>query len=234
MELLFRRDQTRGAFGRVKFKLWAKTELGDEETELVSRYRFDKAVLIAADQPKLLRNTLIVMVVVFVLAFLLLSVLKFLTPAGTEAWYWISGVVGVIAGSVYLHRRYESRNNLSSIDILKGIGIAAIVGGLMVLPLFAPLNNRLMSAVAVVVAVVWGFGYFHEKRETIFVRDLLHGRYFSCTSVIDLARTEAWLETIVGFLRQVMESAKHWDGTESHTIEALPKDEARSIIIKGI
>ena len=79
-----------------------------------------------------------------------------------------------------------------------------------------------------------GYFYYDQKRETIFVRDLLHGRYFSCGSVIDLARKEAWLETITGFLRQVMESAKHWDGTESVKIEALPKDVAKQMMIKGL
>ena len=91
-------------------------------------------------------------------------------------------------------------------------------------------------------ALFWGliaagaaaYFYFDKKRETIFVRDLLHGRYFSCGSVIELARKEAWLETITGFLRQVMESAKGWGGTEAIKIEALPKDIAKQLIVKGL
>ncbi|MEM8793408.1 MAG: hypothetical protein AAGE80_17435 [Pseudomonadota bacterium] len=78
------------------------------------------------------------------------------------------------------------------------------------------------------------YWYFNEKRETIFVRDLLHGRHFTCNSVIELARKEAWLTTITEFLRQVMESAKHWDGTEHHAIAPLPKEEARQVILEGI
>tara|TARA_B100001057_G_scaffold337646_1_gene338428 strand:+ start:301 stop:825 length:525 start_codon:yes stop_codon:yes gene_type:complete len=41
-----------------------------------------------------------------------------------------------------------------------------------------------------------GAGYWHmnEKRETIFVKDLLHGRHFTCESVVELAKKEAWLE----------------------------------------
>lgn len=88
--------------------------------------------------------------------------------------------------------------------------------------------------VGLIAAGGFAYWYINEKRETIFVRDLLHGRHFKCDSVIELARKEAWLTTIVGFLRQVMESAKHWDGTERHTVEPLPKDEARQVIIKGI
>ncbi|MGV6850283.1 MAG: hypothetical protein ACWA5A_18070 [Marinibacterium sp.] len=52
--------------------------------------------------------------------------------------------------------------------------------------------------------------------------------------MIELARKEAWLGTVVSFLRQVMESAKHWDGTQRHTVEPLPKEEARQVIIKGL
>ena len=76
--------------------------------------------------------------------------------------------------------------------------------------------------------------YFDKKRETIFVRDLLHGRYFSCYSVVDLAHKEAKLETLSGILRQVMESAKHWGGTEAIKIEALPKDLAKQLIIQSL
>ncbi len=86
------------------------------------------------------------------------------------------------------------------------------------------------------IAAAGGFSYWYinEKRDTIFVRDLLHGRHFKCDSVVELARKEAWLTTIVSYLRQVMESAKNWDGTERHTVEPLPKDEARKFIIKNI
>ena len=79
-----------------------------------------------------------------------------------------------------------------------------------------------------------GYFYFDRNRETIFVSDLLHGRNFSCRSVIELARKEAWLETVCAFLRQVMESSKHWDGTESIPIKALDKDVAKQMIIKGL
>ncbi len=79
-----------------------------------------------------------------------------------------------------------------------------------------------------------GYFYFHQKRETIFVKDLMHGRYFTCDSIIELARKEAWLGVVTSFLRQVMESAKQWDGTETLDIEALPKDEAKLVMLKGL
>ena len=79
-----------------------------------------------------------------------------------------------------------------------------------------------------------GYFYYDRNRETIFVKDLLHGRYFECGSIVDLASKEAWLETISGFLRQVMESSKHWDGTETRDIQPLPKDEAKWVMIRGV
>lgn len=108
---------------------------------------------------------------------------------------------------------------------------AFFIGGAL---LGAIISASLAPLFAIISAIGGGYWFFNEKRETIFVKDLLHGRYFTCKSVIELARKEAWLETITGFLRQVMESAKHWDGTARHTIEPLPKDEARQVIIKGI
>ena len=171
MELLFKREQTSGAVGKVKFKLWGKVELDEDEQAIVKRYRFDNAILIAAIQPTLIRICLYIAVGVFVLA---LGI--FLTFA--------NGAIAFV--------------------------LAAIASGGVT------------------------YWYFNEKRETIYVKDLIHGRYFTCDSVVDLARKEAWLEVITSFLRQVMESAKHWDGTERHLIDPLPKDEARQVIIKGL
>lgn len=84
-------------------------------------------------------------------------------------------------------------------------------------------------------AVGVGAGYWHmnEKRETIFVRDMLHGRNFTCDSVVELAKKEAWLEGAAAVFRQVMESAKHWDGVERHTIEPLPKEQAKELILRA-
>ena len=76
--------------------------------------------------------------------------------------------------------------------------------------------------------------YYDKHREIVFVRDLLAGRHFTCASVVELARKEAWLETITAFLRQVMESAKHWDGTEVRPIQPLDKDLSKQLIIKGL
>lgn len=171
MKLLFKRSQTAGQVGKVKFQLWGQVELDDDETEIVKRYNFDNAILIEAVQPTLIRNTALIAIGVFIVLFAL-----FASGAGTT----VSVIIGLIGG-----------------------------GGA-------------------------GYFYFDKKRETIYVKDLIHGRYFSCPSIIELARKEAWLEIVVSFLRQVMESAKHWDGTETLDVDALPKDEAKLVMIRGL
>ena len=88
-------------------------------------------------------------------------------------------------------------------------------------------------SVAFAIAVFLGFVFYHQLRETIYVKDLIYGRDFKCNSVCELARKEAYLQTITGYLRQVMESAKNWDGVEHITIEPLPKEEARRAILSG-
>jgi hypothetical protein len=171
MELLFKREQTTGKIGRVNFKLWGKLELLEDEQALLSRYRFDEAILIGADDSHLLRGAIKLGAIVFVVAALLLT------------YMFSSGTMGFLGG------------------------LAAGVGA--------------------------GYWHINEKRETIFVRDLLSGRHFTCDSVIDLAKKEAWLEGACELFRQVMESAKHWDGVERHTIEPLPKDQARAMILRA-
>jgi hypothetical protein len=171
MKLLLKRDQTPGTVGKVKFRLWGKVELDEDETEIVKRYAFDNAILIEAIQPTLIRNAALI---------------------GLGVWIILFGILMPGMGGT-------------------GGFIVALLGG--------------GGA---------GYFYFHQKRETIFVKDLIHGRYFSCDSIIELARKEAWLGVVTSFLRQVMESAKHWDGTETLDIAALPKDEAKLVMLKGL
>lgn len=173
MDLLFKRSQAAGEFGRASFKLFGKVEFDDEEQALIKKYRFDEAVLIYTYQPTLIKQALARSIGVFFIA-----------------WIVFFAMFGA--------------------SVMFAFALGALSGG------------------------GFGYWYYHQNRETIFVRDLIHGRYFKCESVIDLARKEAWLETICAFLRQVMESAKHWDGEVRFPIEALPKDEAKQIIIKGI
>jgi hypothetical protein len=171
MELLFKREQTGDATGRVKFKLWGKIETTEDELALIKRYELDAAVLIGADDSLLYPTAAKLGGVVFVLVTAL-------------AWHFLSDfMLAFLAGAA------------------AGIGA--------------------------------GYWYVNEKRETVFVRDLMHGRHFKCESVVELAKKEAWLEGACGVFRQVMESAKHWDGVEKHTIEPLPKEQAKQLILRA-
>ena len=164
MNLLFKRAQT-DSVGKVKFKLWAQTELDEDEQHIVKRYRFDgpDVRVINVLQPTLLRNAALIGLGTALVTFMLLSAIPF--------------------------------NNILAL----GAGIAA------------------------------GYFFYDRKRESVLMRDLIHGRYFSCDSIIDLAHKEAWLTDVVATLRQVMESAKHWDGTETIPIPVLSKEAAKQI-----
>ena len=179
MDILFRREQSTSRLKRVRFKLWAKVDLDENELEIIDRYGFRSAVLIWADQPSLVRNSIF---------------------------------VGIASA------------------VLCAFGLAIVIS---TNPIYFVQLRVQLSFLPLIAGIFSGFVFFHQKRQTIYVRDLLHGRNFVCDSVIDLAKKEAWLGSVVGFLRQVMESAKHWDGTETIKVEALPKDEARAFILKG-
>ena len=170
MNLLFKREQTDGVTGKVTFRLWAKTELDEDEQHIITRYRFADAKLIDITQPTLLRNAII---------------------------------IGVVVGFATMVLCFGAGFQLA---LLLGIGAG---GGA-------------------------GYLYYDRNRESILVKDLIHGRYFACDNVVELSRKEAWLAMVVSFLRQVMESAKHWDGTETIPIEALSKQEAKYIAVKGL
>ena len=115
-------------------------------------------------------------------------------------------------------------------SILIGFAFSIFLGVAFVLEFGFPIGAFL--GISVSIAIAW-FAY-DRMRETIYVRDLLHGRYFQCRSVIELARTEAWLEMVSAFFRQVVETSKHWDGTQTHRIGALSPEEAKQIVIQGI
>jgi len=202
MELLFKREQKSSLMGRVTFKLWGTVEFDEEETALVKRYDFNRAILIIAKQPKLFRKACFAGLISF-----------------------------IILGSIFLLIDFLSRWFIGWF-VFSYVASFAEKFGMYGIYTLSP--NFMWFALATLISIGRGYHYFHKHRGTILVRDLIHGRYFACDSVIDLARKEAWLETICAYFRQVMESAKHWDGTAHIPIEALPKDEARQVIIRGL
>lgn len=77
--------------------------------------------------------------------------------------------------------------------------------------------------------------YFTTLREQILVGDLLHGgRTFRCDSVVELIAKEAYLENISEYLRQVLESAKHWGEREVVPIKPLPREEAKRAVLRRL
>ncbi len=117
-----------------------------------------------------------------------------------------------------------------------GVFVFVLACALLILgvdALDATLSNKDAQITAGICAVIGAFWHYHNKRETIYVRDLLHGRYFYCHTVVDLVKQEARLNHMAAYFRQVMESAKHWDDTERQTIEPLSKEDARQVILKG-
>ncbi len=117
--------------------------------------------------------------------------------------------------------------------LLRGAIKRGVVVFVLASLVFTYMAGVMGPAIGAAAGVAAGYWYINEKRETIFVKDLLYGRHFTCHSVVELARKEAWLESACGVLRQVMESAKHWDGVERHTIEPLPKDQAKELILRA-
>ena len=76
--------------------------------------------------------------------------------------------------------------------------------------------------------------YFKTLREQIIVSDLLDGgRTFLCDSIVELIHKEAYLEGICEYLRQVLESAKHWHDREIIPIRPLDKEAAKQLILKA-
>lgn len=78
------------------------------------------------------------------------------------------------------------------------------------------------------------FVYFTLLRENLTVNDLLSGgRIFYCHSVRDLIEKEAYLEGNCQYLRQLLESAKHWGDREAIDILPLDKEAAKQAVLQA-
>lgn len=115
---------------------------------------------------------------------------------------------------------------------------AIILGFVSLVPLFFIFAGFFGRAIGtpMAIAAAWftGWFFFDRFRETVYVKDLLHGRYFRCKSVVDLASKEDWLKQIIAYLRAVMESAKHWDGAETVDVPTLDPETAKQVTLKRI
>ncbi|MCP4407600.1 MAG: hypothetical protein GY807_07540, partial [Gammaproteobacteria bacterium] len=77
--------------------------------------------------------------------------------------------------------------------------------------------------------------YFKTLREQIVVSELMAGgRKFRCDSIVALIQKEAYVEGVCSYLRQVLESAKHWHDREVVGIPPLKKEEAKLAVLKAL
>lgn len=107
------------------------------------------------------------------------------------------------------------------------LGLLSFVGLWIIVSFWSAIPLSML--VTLVMTVV----YFKTLREQIIVSDLLHGgRTFRCDSVVELIQKEAYLETICEYLRQVLESAKHWGEREVLPIRPLDKKLAKLAVLK--
>lgn len=138
----------------------------------------------------------------------------------------------------YLFNRYRFRDAL----LVEGDPFlifkkAVRSAGLLSVPVFVALCYLFSIDIAVVVVTLLftalTFAYYDQLREHIYVRDLINGRTFRCFSVVELIEKESYLLDVCGYLRQVLESAKHWEGREIIEVDALSPDAAKQIVLKG-
>jgi len=109
--------------------------------------------------------------------------------------------------------------------------IIGIVGWLV---LWTLMGFNLGTTIAVVGVIVLTAIYYNELRGHIYVRDLVHGRKFRCFSIVELLQQEERLKFLATYLRQVLESAKHWDGREAIPIPPLSREDAKQLVLKAL
>lgn len=109
--------------------------------------------------------------------------------------------------------------------------VGLVVGAFSLAFTSIPAAFALGGATTLVMTII----YFNVTRELILVSDLLQGgRTFRCDSIIELIEREAFLQGICSYLRQVLESAKHWDTNETVQIPPLDPAEAKQAVLKRL
>jgi len=100
-------------------------------------------------------------------------------------------------------------------------------------------NLRTFESIVLLVVLVLILGvpiiYYFALREEVRVRHLTNGgRTFRCESVVALIHKEADIEGKCSYLRQLLESAKHWDERETIPIPPLDKINAKLALLKAV
>ena len=119
-------------------------------------------------------------------------------------------------------------------DLKKSFRPAFLLGNIAFFLLWMMGTFTFALTSALLVTLVMTAVYFKTLREQIIVSELLgNGRKFRCDSIVELVKKEAYLQNVCGYLRQVLESAKHWDDREAIPIEPLNKDDAKLAVLKA-
>ncbi len=134
--------------------------------------------------------------------------------------------------------RYDFRHALLIRETIEGLARWSIIIGLVAsIPAFFIWSGFLGRATGTPLAIATGafigWFYYDRLRETVSVKDLLHGRYFRCKSIIDITQREQRLLDMVAVLRSVMEAAKHWDGTQASDVPVYDPETSRQIVLKS-
>lgn len=136
-----------------------------------------------------------------------------------------------------LVRRYSFEDALlvaaDPIAVLKqSIRTSAILGVVLLLALWMLIGFLWAIYIALLGFVILTAIYYNELREHIYVRDLIHGRRFRCFSIVALVQKEAYVTNICSYLRQVLETAKHWSGQEAVEVPQLDPAEAKQLVAR--
>nr|WP_295463825.1 hypothetical protein [Mesorhizobium sp.] len=119
-------------------------------------------------------------------------------------------------------------------DIKQAFRPALLLGFLAFIVIWAIISFGVAVPLSILVTLVMTAVYFKTLREQILVKDLLDGgRVFRCDSIVGLIEKEAFIEGICEYLRQVLESAKHWQDREAILIRPLDKREAKLAVLKA-
>lgn len=87
-----------------------------------------------------------------------------------------------------------------------------------------------VAGFAAVLGTFVSFLTYHKLRETVLVEDLMHGRTFTCGSVVELAQKEEWLRRLTGSFKNTMEASKAWGGEQVIEIPDVDGEDAIKLL----
>lgn len=134
-------------------------------------------------------------------------------------------------------KRYDFDEAALIIHHIDGLLKWSLIAGLLTLPVtFLTWSYYFGRSIGIPMSVVTSafiaWFVYDRFRETVYVKDLLHGRNFRCKSIIDISVKEEQLRQMLAYLRAVMESAKNWGGTQTTDVPPLDPETSKRIMLK--